>query len=182
MSVLPLSVFFASCLVRSLRSFLSRAPGRRDRSNLSKKLQMSIQPHPLEHAVQEAREWIKDVESRREFNDIQSYHALRSVLHTLRDTLVPDEAMHLSSQLPHFVRGIYFEGYHLARKPEVKRDADKFLDVVRDQLSAANQDVDPRRACEAVFGTLSHRLSPGQADQVKNMLHAEVQAIWQEAA
>jgi uncharacterized protein (DUF2267 family) len=151
---------------------------------------MAQQPQQQQHSVpmidrtvQETNIWLKDLaeelgtEDRRE-----AYHALREVLVVTRDTLVPDEALDMASQLPTLIRGMFFEAYRVADKPNPKRHAEQFVHEVRRRLEAANQNVDPEAAIRAVFALLQRHLSPGQVKQVREMLHKEVQAMWPAAA
>lgn len=39
--------------------------------------------------------------------------ALRTALHALRDRLTIEEAVHLGTQLPILIRGVYYEGWKL---------------------------------------------------------------------
>lgn len=61
---------------------------------------------------------------------MQSYAALRAVLHALRDRLTVAEASQLAAQLPILVRGIFYDGWEPARMPH-KMNADQFLTRVR---------------------------------------------------
>jgi uncharacterized protein (DUF2267 family) len=63
----------------------------------------------------------------------QSYHALRAVLHALRDRLTVDEAAHFAAQLPMLVRGIYYDGWDPSRVPK-KMHRDEFLDRIRSEM------------------------------------------------
>jgi uncharacterized protein (DUF2267 family) len=63
----------------------------------------------------------------------QSYAALRSVLHTLRDRLSVQASAQLAAQLPMLVRGLYFEGWDPGRVP-VKMSRDEFLARVREEF------------------------------------------------
>ena len=48
----------------------------------------------------------------------QSYAALRTVLHLLRDRLPVDESVEFAQQLPVLVRGIYFDGWVAVRRAD----------------------------------------------------------------
>lgn len=138
-------------------------------------------PEIIERAYQDAQNWLLDIAGKLERPDDlhAAYHALRSVLHSLRDNLVPDEALDLASQLPMLVRGIYFEGYRLSGRPVTHRKLGSFLESVRNQLETeAPQDLDPERCARAVFATLSRHLDAGQVKQARDMLHKDVQPLW----
>jgi uncharacterized protein (DUF2267 family) len=60
----------------------------------------------------------------------QSYAALRTVLHLLRDRLPVQEGVEFAAQLPVLVRGIYFEGWDPSVVP-IKLNRDDFLYEVR---------------------------------------------------
>jgi len=64
----------------------------------------------------------------------QSYLALRTVLHTLRDRLTVQEASDLAAQLPMLMRGIFYEGWDPARVP-VKMDREEFLERIREEFT-----------------------------------------------
>ena len=63
-----------------------------------------------------------------------AYNALRAVLHALRDRLTPEQAVHLGTQLPILVRGVYYEGWRLAAKPSDERQTNEFAANVGAQL------------------------------------------------
>ncbi len=133
----------------------------------------------IDRTVNETNVWMKEIGNALNTDDRQSaYHALREVLIVLRDTMLPDEACDMASQLPTLVRGIFFEGYKPAHKPEPKRHAEDFVGQVSARLKTQKQDVDAEAAVRAVFGVLQRHLSEGQCEQVRKMLHKEVQALW----
>ncbi|MGK7297332.1 MAG: DUF2267 domain-containing protein [Candidatus Wenzhouxiangella sp. M2_3B_020] len=138
-------------------------------------------PPIIERAYQDAEVWlIRIAEGLERPGELQdAYHALRAVLHVVRDNLIPDEAMDFASQLPMLVRGVYFEGYRLAGRPLKHRSRDEFLDAVRRQLDdEAGLSLDPERCVRVVFGILDEHLDDGQAAQVRDMLHKEIQQFW----
>jgi uncharacterized protein (DUF2267 family) len=60
----------------------------------------------------------------------QSYAALRTVLHGLRDRLTVEEASDLAAQLPMVMRGLFYEGWKPSHVP-VKMSREEFLERVR---------------------------------------------------
>jgi uncharacterized protein (DUF2267 family) len=80
-----------------------------------------------------------------------AYVALRAVLHALRDRLPPEVAVHLGAQLPILVRGIYYEGWHMAGKPVKDRSVQEFADHV---WSCRRFPMDPLTVARGVFETL----------------------------
>jgi uncharacterized protein (DUF2267 family) len=54
--------------------------------------------------------WIDDLLDRLEWDEpYRAYHALRAVLHALRDRLPVEQAAALAAQLPMLARGFYYE-------------------------------------------------------------------------
>ena len=138
-------------------------------------------PPIIERAYQDAEVWlIRIAEGLERPGELQdAYHALRAVLHNVRDNLLSDEAMDLASQLPVLIRGIYFEGYRLSDRPLKHRSREKFLGALRDQLeSEAGLSLEPEQCARVVFGILDEHLDDGQAAQVRDMLHKEIQQLW----
>ena len=84
---------------------------------------------------------------------------LRAVLHSLRDRLFINEAAQLGDQLPMLVRGIYYEAWHPAGKPEKIRSREEFLAKTATH-TAMKQSINPERAARAVFQTIEHHVSP----------------------
>lgn len=73
--------------------------------------------------VEQAYGWPKE---RRD----QSYAAVRTVLHLLRDRLPVQESAQFAAQLPVLLRGVYYEGWNPAAVP-IKLDREEFLAEVR---------------------------------------------------
>ena len=109
------------------------------------------------HEIEDAFDWPRD---RRH----QSYAALRSVLHALRDRLTVEEAAQLGAQLPMLVRGIYYEGWDPTRTP-MKMNREEFLGRVRREFS-----YDVAGGIEAVvrtvLGTLRRHITKGEWDDI----------------
>src|SRR6266542_5670948 len=99
--------------------------------------------------------WLNDLLEEMGWQDKQrAYHALRTVLHALRDRLPVDQAAALGAQLPMLVRGFYYEGWHPHGKPVKERKKEEFLAHVaadfRDDPS-----VDPEDVARSVFEVIA---------------------------
>jgi uncharacterized protein (DUF2267 family) len=132
----------------------------------------------LEHTVQQTNVWLKRLAEEHHFSGkSQAYSALRAVLHSLRDRLPPEAAVHLGAQLPILVRGIYYEGWRLGGKPSSERTMQEFLDRVASELPPQF----PRDALgvtEAVYDLLWKELDPGEVAKVIELLPASLRSAW----
>lgn len=141
----------------------------------------------LDHTLHTTVEWLDFVaaEMGGELGgDRQSaWHALRGVLHALRDRIPPAEATDLGAQLPLLIRGLYYDGFRAGRAPSHYRTRAEFLGEVRRQWRtgpAQELPIDPERACRAVFECLDRFVTQGEVRQVVSALPEEVRALWPE--
>ena len=107
----------------------------------------------------------------------RAYHALRAVLFALRDRLTVEVAAHLGAQLPILVRGIFWDGYRPAGKPERIRTQAEFLAKVAEHLGRIGP-IDPRDAARAVFRVLDRHVPRGEMDEVKQQLPEEIRVLF----
>ena len=107
----------------------------------------------------------------------RAYHALRVVLHALRDWLTVEEVAALGAQLPMLVRGFYYEGWSPGGKPERGRKRDDFLAEVGAAFRD-DRDVDPEQVTRAVFELLARHVTAGEIAGVKHLLPSELRALW----
>lgn len=112
-------------------------------------------------------------------NSQQAYSALRAVLHAIRDRLMVDEAMHLGAQLPMLIRGFYYEGWTRSGKPLKYRHKEDFVAEVSKNLPGLSDD-DMELTIQAVFKVLTHQITGGEINQVKQQLPAGVRELWKE--
>jgi uncharacterized protein (DUF2267 family) len=128
--------------------------------------------------VQETNLWLKALMERLHTDDRHhAYLALRATLHALRDRLGPENAVHLSAQLPMLVRGLYFEGWHMAGTPTKERTRADFFDHLRRELPKGSA-IDPNLAARAVFGVMWEKLDVGEIGKVIDRLPADLQELW----
>jgi uncharacterized protein (DUF2267 family) len=123
--------------------------------------------HVWLHEIMEEMGWI---------DRHRAYHALRAVLHALRDRLTVEGAAALAAQLPLLVRGIYYEGWHPAGKPTRERKKEQFLAHVAQAFR--DDPVDPEKVTRAVFGVLSRHISSGEKVHVEGLLPVEIRSLW----
>jgi len=98
----------------------------------------------------------------------QSYAALRTVLHLLRDRLPVQESAHFAAQLPVLVRGVYYEGWDPSVVP-IKLNRDDFLYEVR---AGFPFDVKggPESVVNTVLNALRRHVTQGEWDDVKSSM------------
>jgi uncharacterized protein (DUF2267 family) len=102
---------------------------------------------------------------------------LRAVLHCLRDRLTTNEAADLGDQLPMLIRGIYYEAWRPAGKPDKIRSRDEFLTGITTRI-AMKQSIDAENAARAVFRTLENHVSLGEIRDVLHVLPEEIRTLW----
>ncbi|MEU8408245.1 DUF2267 domain-containing protein [Micromonospora sp. NPDC048842] len=111
--------------------------------------------------IENAYGWPKDRRN-------QSYAALRTVLHLLRDRLPVDESVEFAQQLPVLVRGIYFDGWMPSDVP-IKLNRDDFLYEVR-QGFPYDAEGGPERVTQVVLDTLRRHVTQGEWQDVKDTM------------
>jgi uncharacterized protein (DUF2267 family) len=66
----------------------------------------------FDRAVQRSREWLEDVCDALETDDTRyAYRLLKAYLHVVRDSLPLEDAARVSAQLPHLLRGVFYDGW-----------------------------------------------------------------------
>jgi uncharacterized protein (DUF2267 family) len=131
----------------------------------------------FDQTLQKTNIWLKDIMGQVGPDRQRAYHAMRAVLHTLRDRLTVEEAAHLSAQLPLLIRGIYFEGWHPAHKPTRERAQEDFLEQVEARLQGP-EPINPETATRVVLDVLDRHVDPAVADHVKHMLPKAIRELW----
>src|ERR1700730_18100428 len=110
----------------------------------------------FDETVQKTNTWLKEIAQALGSDRHRAYQALRAVLHCLRDRLTVDEAAQLGDQLPMLVRGIYYEAWHPAGKPEKVRSREEFLARIGARLPKAKA-IDPENASARALGASVRR-------------------------
>ena len=130
----------------------------------------------IDATVQKTHVWLNDLMAEMGWQDRHhAYHALRTVLHALRDRLGPDKAAALAAQLPMLIRGLYYQGWHPAGKPLREKRGGFLAHVAAD---CQGRDDDPAEVARAVFCVLARHVAPGEADKLCRILPADVRDLW----
>jgi uncharacterized protein (DUF2267 family) len=105
----------------------------------------------------------------------QSYAALRTVLHLLRDRLPVEESVQFAAQLPVLVRGVYFEGWDPTVVP-IKLNREDFLFEVRQNFQ---WDVEggTERLVRTVLDALRQHVTQGEWDDVRSQVPKDLARI-----
>lgn len=124
--------------------------------------------------VEEANSFFKKVAV--ELNDPEDIdrasRVTTAVLHTFRDRILPEESMHLISQLPMILKGIYVDGWNISLKPKHSKTIDEFLNEVRTHTRTAGRDFgsnqQTRDTVMAVLRVLQDQyVSVGETEDIK---------------
>jgi uncharacterized protein (DUF2267 family) len=105
----------------------------------------------------------------------QSYAALRTVLHLLRDRLPVQESVEFASQLPVLVRGVYFEGWDPSVVP-IKLNREEFLFEVR-QGFPYEIDGGIESLVRTVLNALRRHVTEGEWEDVKSNVPKDLSKI-----
>jgi uncharacterized protein (DUF2267 family) len=134
---------------------------------------------PFDSTLQTTNIWLNEIQEQLGWGEDhqRAYHALRAVLHALRDRLPVDHAAALAAQLPMLIRGFYYEGWHPHGKPVKERHKDAFLAHIAADFREEPY-ADPERVAKAVLRVLSKHVSSGEIDRVKGSLPTEIRSLW----
>jgi uncharacterized protein (DUF2267 family) len=133
---------------------------------------------PFDSTFQTTNVWLNDILERLGWQDrARAYHALRAVLHALRDRLTVEQAAALAAQLPMLVRGFYYEGWHMAGTPTKERLTEDFLEHVNAHVLRGLR-LDPEKAVRAVFEVMCDKLDPGEIEKVIRVFPPELRNLW----
>lgn len=127
--------------------------------------------------IQKTNEILKEIEDKLGWVNRrnQSYSILRAVLHTLRDLLLPDEAVQLGEQLPTLLRGVYFEGWEPSQTPR-KANRAGFLMEIRGHFTFSVEE-NIEFIVGIVLTALKKHISLGEAEDIKSELPKDIRQM-----
>lgn len=133
---------------------------------------------PIENTLHKTHAWLNQIDAEMGWTGrVRAYHALRVVLHALRDRLTVPETVDLGAQLPMLIRGLYYEGWDPNGKPVKIRRKEEFLEPI----AAAFQDdptVYPEAVAWVVFKVLAAHVTSGEIHDVLHVLPERIRALW----
>jgi uncharacterized protein (DUF2267 family) len=134
----------------------------------------------IDHTVQVAREWVRDLARLLDWEDEhRAWRMLRATLQALRDWLDVNEASQLGAQLPMLLRGLYYEGWQPTRTPV--RDNSKAAFLARIETAFATDPIgNPEEAVCCVFRLLNNHISAGEVKDVRMRLPKPLRDLWPE--
>lgn len=134
--------------------------------------------HAFDQSNQESNLWLKAVMGRLNTDDQQvAYTALKATLHALRDRIRPESAVHLGAQLPMTIRGLFYEGWHMAGTPTKERHTQQFLEHVGSTIPQG-MDLDPEEAARAVFDVMWEKVDTGEISKLIRLFPLELRDLW----
>lgn len=133
----------------------------------------------FDRSVHKSTEWVNAVARELGSDDRRyAYRVLRAYFHVLRDRLTVDEAAHLAAQLPHLLRGVFYDGWDPSKTPQTYRDRDTFLSRLTEGARLPGPD-DAASAARAATEVLREHVSPGQVRDVLHVLPGPIRTLLQ---
>jgi uncharacterized protein (DUF2267 family) len=111
-----------------------------------------------------------------------AYRVMTSVFHTIRETLSTEESLHLISQLPMILKGVYVNGWHIRPKKRI-RSLPEFFDTLRKEnpRTAAEDfgdDVKAKLKTQAVLHVVKNHVAAGEIQDIIDQLPFELAQLW----
>lgn len=131
----------------------------------------------FDKTLQTTNIWLDDIMAELGPDREVAWHVLGAVLWRIRDRVPLELAVHLGSQLPLLVRGLYYDQWRPSAQPERSRSLGEFLQGIGESL-ANTRPVNLQNAVQAVFAVLSRHVSRGQIEKIRGALPEEVRALW----
>lgn len=132
----------------------------------------------LDRTVQKTNLWMKELMQELNTRDKHfAYLSFQSVLHALRDRMPQEEAVHLASQMPLLLAGVFMDGWKLRPKPgRFKRE--EFLRRVSTGFGPVSGSIDPERVTRAVFLILERKVTAGEIEDIIYLLPRDLRSLW----
>jgi uncharacterized protein (DUF2267 family) len=140
----------------------------------------SIMPTGLDvfdATVQQTNLWLKDLMARVPTTDRHyAYQLLRATLHTFRDRIGPENAVHFGAQLPMLIRGFYYEGWQPSKSATKTRHLDDFLTAVEEE-AGRTLGAGAGGKVKAVFSVIADKIDAHEIEKLRKVLPAELKGL-----
>jgi uncharacterized protein (DUF2267 family) len=112
----------------------------------------------------------------------QAYRIMKSVFHSVREILSPQESLHMLAQLPLIIKGVYVDGWHIPARDRI-RSMPEFLECLRNTAdrSAARDfgnDDDAIHKVKCVLNVLKHHITTGEIQHMIDQFPMELSELW----
>lgn len=133
----------------------------------------------IERSIHKTNEWISDLAAELGYDDRdEAWRILRAYLQLLRERITIDEGAQLAAQLPHILRGAFYEGFDPSRVPEKLRDREAFLERFAGRARLAGT-TEASVAAEAATRTLRRHVTAGEIEEVFSQLPEPIRNVLQ---
>jgi uncharacterized protein (DUF2267 family) len=133
----------------------------------------------IERSVHKTNEWVSELAEELGADREDAWRVLHAYLQTLRDDLTVEEAAQLAAQLPHVLRGAFYDGFDPTHQPAKLRHAEQFLDLIAERAGLPDRDA-AARAAEAATAVLERHVSEGEVEDVFAQLPRDVREVLQQ--
>ncbi len=111
-----------------------------------------------------------------------AYRVMKSVLHTIREIISPEESLHLIAQLPLVLKGVYVEGWRLGNKNRI-RSMGEFLECLRKKSDRSagrdfGNDETAKHHTKCVLNVLKRHVATGQVQDMIDQFPMELAELW----
>ena len=131
----------------------------------------------IERNAQKAYEWLDDLaEELGDEDRARAWRVLRAYLQLLRDRLTTSEAAQLAAQLPHLLRGVFYEGFDPERRPDRVRNREVFLTRLAERAQLRDA-AEAATAAAAATRVLRRHVSEGEIQDALSQLPGEIRAV-----
>ena len=134
----------------------------------------------FDSTIQTTNVWLREILERLGWQERhRAYHALRAVLHALRDRLPVDQVAALGAQLPMLIRGFYYEGWQPSKPQTKTRHLEDFLSAIEDEAGRSFAP-DVQSKVKAVFATIAGKIDAHEIEKLRKVLPSELQPLLME--
>lgn len=137
----------------------------------------------FEQYAAEATRFIREVADELEngYDENQALRVTRTVFHTLREMLTPEESTHLIAQLPMYMKALYVDGWKIRKEKKIRSTADFFAclrkNSDRPQIDFGN-DEEAMQRVQNVLTVLTRHVSTGEIMDIMDQFPSELAGIW----